>query len=127
MKYDWTEKVISEYGEQLIKHEAKFGQESMERSFGNNIYDILIDPFQRSQQEKNSYVIEALQRYSKNELMNMSGAFEEKFLYWTESHFKSMLSSLNVIMRELFLKGNVPVKRWAGLRVRTDLAQHVYD
>lgn len=79
MEHDRAENIITEYGEQGIRQQAKFAQESMEQFGENNVYDTLTDPFRRTRQERILYVEETVQRYRENENMNISHVFEEKF------------------------------------------------
>lgn len=71
------------------------------------------------------YVKEALQRYSQEEIMNMSSLFEENVLCRTKEHCKFLRTALVGVIGEVLIMSNVPIERRAVLRMSTDLAKYV--
>lgn len=111
--------------EEQVMEDARTAQIAFGEFDPQDIYHTLVDPHQRSRQERMEYAKQAAKIYASGDCQDVQAVFEEDFFYWSASYFKELPTAVISNIRNTLINEGVPIGKRAGLRMSTALADYV--
>lgn len=85
----------------------------------------MIDPFQRTRQERTGFAKDAASYYTYRELHDIKDLFRKDFFFWTKAQFNSLSNVTINKIRNSLLSEVIPNRKRPGLRMSKALVDYV--